>query len=208
MQEYSLLVSYFGEQLKLIDTENRNRLIEVFKEVPEDFYYKPSTSSNRYHNSIDNLTHGLLYHTRRVCIHLESIMKSYTMVVGEIKKVDIDSLRTAAILHDICKWSLNGTHTNANHDTLGSDYAKSKGFNDLVCEAIRYHSGYWSTDLLKNGGKGLREIPHFTLILMLHLADMTASSADDVMFIGNPETFDFDAMRNNRGKEGYDVRWW
>lgn len=198
----AFLIEYFRNALEKLDPENKEKVISIFNEVPEEYYNYPAASGS-HHNALQAKENGLLYHVseglmalnqfiraRTDIINKYSTMKNYEGTVALVKDKsgekyvgmpEID-LICAYLLHDIVKYKMNPTGTNYTHDEDAYEFAKSKGFNKVICNIIRFTHGQWSTaytrkkiDFTKNR--------YIDLIWLSHYSDMVASSQENLVFL-------------------------
>jgi len=177
LENYQVLLNEFKVELALLKEDHREKVIEVFKSVHEDFYYKPASSTGKYHNREDNLRHGLVYHTHRVFHYMVSTIRA---AENPLFKEYRSELLTAALLHDIAKYDGKSPHTKRNHDSLGADIALQYGLGETIATIIRFHSGKWSTDYSRFDGIS-NELK--ALCWALHICDMHASCSYNTMII-------------------------
>jgi len=103
----------------------------------------------------------------------------------EKKTSDADKLLLAAALHDSLKYGKLGTrkHTDSKHDKTAADMVSEnkdtflKIMNEeqfyIVEEAIRFHSGRWSTDVPKNKKFDFKDYNPETMLI--HALDMLST---------------------------------
>jgi len=154
----------FAEELELIKDDSIRKLTgECLLNAPLYFWYKPASSTGKYHSKEENGEGGLIVHTKRVCRTGEFLIEAWP---GEVER---DVVRSSDILHDIKKYGdgmSGGQWTVKNHPQLAADYVKKinetvgcpKG--TLIENAIRAHMGKWGPFPLDTPEK-----------LIVHLAD-------------------------------------
>jgi HD superfamily phosphohydrolase YqeK len=152
------------------DNSIRSWTMSFMARAPQAFWDKPASSSGKYHKPDENGTDGQVIHTLRVCSIIEHLVRMDN--IGELNR---DILISSAILHDICKYGIEGQseHTLSEHPQL----VKSLWGKNLlilpkcphdrkIIDTILQHSGRW-------GG-----LPHPTPThsgKLLHIADFIAS---------------------------------
>jgi HD superfamily phosphohydrolase YqeK len=158
------------EELNRIeDEEIRKFTKECLDKAPPHFWYRPASSTGKYHAKEENESGGLIIHTKRVCRVAEIIIEAWP------NPIKVDVIRSACILHDVCKYGTGYSatqHTLSNHPKLGADFIKDVGDNKygnwdkvvLIADAVEHHMGKW-------GGTAL--FSHEDLIV--HLADIIAT---------------------------------
>ena len=145
---------YFEEELQMIENEGvRHSVIEVLKNVKDEFYHAPASSSGKYHPEYALGDGGLYRHTKAAVkiandlLNLEWFKNTFT----SLKK---DYIISALILHDTCKsgrdWDNKYTmHTHPIQaadlvkDTLGDSTSPDDG--EEIARLIRSHMGQWNT---------------------------------------------------------------
>ena len=80
--------------------------------APSAFWEKASSSTGKYHKVDENQPGGQVVHTLRVCLVVEHLVR-----MDELTEMERDILLAAAILHDICKYGVDGKseHTLSEH---------------------------------------------------------------------------------------------
>lgn len=135
--------------------------------VPDYFWHVPASASGRFH-PLDTLGEGgLVLHTKRV-VYLSCQIAN----VFKIESVNLDVLRSAAILHDSFKNGVKDEdHTEEDHPLIVrhqlKDLATETPYFDEILAAIECHQGLWGPQPLR--------MPKKPLDWALHLADFIAS---------------------------------
>jgi len=166
-------LEYFKEELEKIEDEGiRNLTTECLKRAPSYFWYKPASSTGKYHHPDENEFAGLLLHTKRV--HKVACI----LVEAWDPPVSLDIVQSASLLHDIKKYG-EGTSqwTVRNHPELGAAFIL-KVYKDTnltepkievveeISNCIRYHMGRWGAS------HDFKEDPKAWIV---HLADYIAT---------------------------------
>ncbi len=153
---------------RIQDEEIRNFTKECLEKAPPHFWYRPASSTGKYHDPKENESGGLVLHTKRICRVAEILMEAWMTPLNK------DAIRSGCILHDICKYGSGYSatkYTLNNHPQLAADliskigedkYAKEKV--DAIASAIRCHMGKW-------GGPFENRFEN----LIVHLADVVAT---------------------------------
>ena len=154
------------------DEEIRNLTRECLEKAPPHFWYRPASSTGKYHAKEENEQGGLVLHTKRVfkvaCLLLNAWLPPLNSSVT----------RSACLLHDVCKYGDSYSaykYTLNNHPKLAADFVKKVAgdkYNmdkvNAISNAITSHMGRWgpypSADLLM--------VPEN---LIVHLADYVAT---------------------------------
>jgi HD superfamily phosphohydrolase YqeK len=138
--------------------------------APAAFWDKAASSTGKYHKADENGVNGQVVHTLRVCavvVHLVNMEK--------LTVVERDILLSAAVIHDICKYGVDGKteHTLLEHPLLVDKLRQNSivllpscAFDQAIIETVEQHSGRWSSEPILNPTK---------LGKLLHIADFVAS---------------------------------
>jgi len=159
----------FAEELeKIKDEEIRNLTEECLEKSPAHFWYRPASSTGKYHSPEENEVGGLILHTKRVCAAGEILIDAW------MEPINKDVIRSACILHDICKYGTGTSSTRwtlNNHPELGGKFIREitgdkydKDKVNTIANAIAYHSGRWGKTFEKKDEN-----------LLVHLADVLAT---------------------------------
>lgn len=136
----------FQEELAALPEEYKTKLQNVFEAVPENFIRRSASSTKKYHSVTDCMEPwGLLLHTKGVVMVAKELMRCRD---GDLIKYT-DDVIVACILHDMCKYHLQNDmqeHTSKIHDVEGSMLANAAGFNKVIQQLIRCHSGIWNSE--------------------------------------------------------------
>jgi len=159
----------FEEELSRIqDEEIRQLTKECLDNAPPHFWYRPASSTGKYHAPEENEQGGLVIHTKRVCQVGEILIASWWNPVNE------SVIRSACILHDVCKYGEGysaSRYTLNNHPQLGGQFIRIIADNkynmqkvDAIANAVISHMGKWGA-----GHDSSDES------LIVHLADLLAT---------------------------------
>jgi len=171
------------ELLKENMTEKGFSLWEGIDKLLPSTWEKPTSSTGKYHKKLNG---GIPNQSEHVYQLLYSAVKLFRMF--NIKKTtsDADKLLFAVVLHDSMKYGNMGTrkHTDYAHDKLAADMVASnmetflKIMNEeqflVMEEAVRFHSGQWSTDVPKNKDFTFKDYNPETLFI--HVLDMMSTA--------------------------------
>ncbi len=155
------------------DKEIKGFTKELLKAAPE--VYWTARASKNHHLSDERLVGGNLLHTLRVVRLLDLIAESC-----RIMGLEKDTLIAAGILHDLCRYGLEGNsgYTVPEHPLLvralairlNLDFRNTlKG--DTLLSIIERHMGIWGNPPFK---------PEVNLDSLLHLADCISARAEEV----------------------------
>ena len=141
--------------------------------TPQAFWEKATSSTGKYHRADENQPGGQIIHTMRVCLVAEHLVR-----MDELTEIERDILLAAAILHDICKYGVDGKteHTLSEHPQLVNKLRESNmlflppcEFDTQIINTIEQHSGRWT----------IAPFPTKTKLgRLLHIADFIASRYD------------------------------
>jgi hypothetical protein len=144
---------YFEEELQMIQNEEvRNCVIEVLKNVKEEFYHAPASSSGKYHPEYA-LGDGGLYRHTKAAVKIANDILSLEWFNKEFTDDDKDVIIAAIILHDTCKsgkdW--DNKYTMHTHPIQAGDLVEDtlrdtehRGIGEEIARLIRSHMGQWN----------------------------------------------------------------
>ena len=164
-------------------TEKGYKLWDGINKIIPDIWSKPSSSTGKWHRrlngdgppDVDEHVYQMLFSTAK-------IMRMFGI---DKKTARGDSILFAVGLHDALKYGKLGNrkHTDTSHDKLGADmvaenketFLKILPEEDfyMLEEAIRFHSGQWSTDAKNNGDFSFNEYNPETMFV--HMLDMLSA---------------------------------
>lgn len=137
----------------ITDEDIRKFTLECLEKAPPHFWYRPASSTGKYHAKEENEQGGLVLHTKRVCKVGELLIEAWQ------PPPDADIIRSACILHDICKYGNSYSayrYTISSHPLLAYQFILklSEGHYDNLllvdkCEkigkAVSAHMGKWGS---------------------------------------------------------------
>jgi len=148
-----------NELLEKSMTERGFKLWSGIDKILPDIWNKPTSSTGKYHKKLNGDVPDIAEHVYQMLFAANSIMRMFDIMP---KTPDADKMLMAVALHDSLKYGNLGTrkHTDKEHDRLAADMIASnqetfkKLLNEeqytILEEAVRFHSGRWSTDVPKN----------------------------------------------------------
>jgi len=153
----------FIEELDRIkDEEIRRFTEECLNRSPSHFWYRPASSTGKYHSPEENEVGGLILHTKRVCSAAEILIDAW------MEPIDKEIIRSACILHDICKYGTGSSSTRwtlSNHPQLGSNFLREVGRDkydqskvNAIANAVAFHSGRWGKTFEKKDENHLADV--------------------------------------------------
>ena len=149
----------FEPMFKHFETEE---ILEYFKEIvtkiPDAIFYKPASSSGKYHNSQQIGKYGQLIHIYMFSDILNMLLDLEYNKYKFPDLIERDLMRCIPALHDMCKYGVFGsrTHTTSKHPLMAKDKLirinKQKNFKHpleedqlkMLCEMCERHSGEWN----------------------------------------------------------------
>jgi hypothetical protein len=148
-----------------------------------NIWNKPTSSTGKYHQKSNGDIPDIAEHVYHMLYTVTKLLKMFDY---SPKTADADKLLFAVVLHDSLKYGILGTrkHTDYAHDKEAADMIASnevtfkKLFNaeqfQVLEEAIRFHSGRWSTDVPKNKEFDWKEYNPETFFV--HMLDMLSTA--------------------------------
>ena len=172
-------------------------ILEFFKEIvqfiPDAIFYKPASSSGKYHNRQQVGDYGQLIHIYmfsdilNMLLDLEYNQKKFDSSITR------DLMRCVPALHDMNKYGRYGmrTHTTNEHPIMAAkriaEINQQKNFEhslpeyyiQRLCEMCERHSGQWNKwrdrDFDGEVRTGTMETPQNDADILIHECDMLAS---------------------------------
>lgn len=143
----------------------------------------PTSSTGKYHKKLNGEIPTQGEHVYQLLYSASKIMKMFGY---ELKSSKSDSLLLAIALHDSVKYGMNGFRkfTDNTHDKNMADILhqnketflklfSEEEFN-VMEEAVRFHSGRWSTDVPKNKPFTFKDYNPETMFV--HMLDMLSTA--------------------------------
>lgn len=192
----------FEPMFKNFETEE---ILEYFKEIvtkiPNAIFYKPASSSGKYHNLQQVGKYGQLIHIYMFSDILNMFLDLEYNKHRFPTPIERDLMRCIPALHDMCKYGMVGsrTHTTSKHPLMAKEKLieinSQKNFNHplkedqlkTLCEMCERHSGEWNVwkdkqafygywgDIYDEVTTGEMEKPQNDRDILIHECDMLAS---------------------------------
>ena len=187
-------IAVFEPMFKKFENEY---ILEFFKEIvqfiPNAIFYKPASSSGKYHNKQQIGDYGQLIHIYmffdilNMLLDLEYNRKKFD------SSIQRDLMRCVPALHDMNKYGRYGmrTHTTSEHPIMAAkriaEINQQKNFEhslpeyqiQRLCEMCERHSGQWNEWTVREYDgevrKGIMEKPQNDADMLIHECDMLAS---------------------------------
>jgi len=153
---------YREKVIKLLEnnmTERGFKLWSGIDKILPNIWNKPTSSTGKHHRKLNGGVPDIAEHVYQMLFAAQKILRMFDIFP---KTPDADKLLMAVALHDALKYGNLGTrkHTSGDHDKQAADMIASneetfkKLLNDeqfyTLEEAVRFHSGRWSTDVPRN----------------------------------------------------------
>ncbi len=155
-------MNYKEKVTKLLEnnmTERGFKLWSGIDKILPNIWNKPTSSTGKYHKNINGDVPDIAEHVYQMLFVAQKLLRVFDVYP---KTPDADKILMSVALHDALKYGNLGTrkHTSGDHDRQAANMIASnedtfkkllteEQFNTLE-EAVRFHSGRWSTDIPKN----------------------------------------------------------
>ena len=155
-------MNYKEKVIEILENNMSERGFKLWKGIDSilpDIWNKPTSSTGKYHKKLDGDVPDIAEHVYQMLYAAQKLLRMFDI---NPMTPDCDKILMAVALHDALKYGNLGTrkHTDKEHDRLSADMiASNEGtfkkllneeqYNTLE-EAVRFHSGRWSTDVPKN----------------------------------------------------------
>jgi hypothetical protein len=173
----------FKEKIeKLLEENMTEKAFKLWKGIDgmlPDIWNKPTSSTGKWHRKLNGEVPDNAEHVYSLLYAATKVMRLFNY---EPKTSDCDALLFAISLHDSLKYGKLGTrkHTDNKHDKAAADMVcenkeiflkiLSQEQFEMMEEAIRFHTGQWSTDVKYSGPFSFSNYKPQTLFL--HMLDM------------------------------------
>jgi len=180
------MVDYKQKIIELLEknmTEKGFKLWKGINSILPDIWNKPTSSTGKHHKKQNGDVPSCAEHTYHLLYTTSKVMRLFGY---NSKTTDGDKMLFACVLHDSLKYGELGTrkHTDNKHDKEAADMIASNKNTFLKVltedqfytleEAVRFHSGQWSTDVRKNSNFKFSEYNPETLFI--HVLDMMSTA--------------------------------
>lgn len=164
-------------------TEKSFKLWKGIDSILPDIWHKPTSSTGKYHKKMNGHVPDIAEHVYHMLYAASKLLRIFSV---ELKTMESDKILMALALHDSVKYGALGNrkHTDTAHDKEAADIISSnentfrKLFNSkqfqILEEAVRFHSGQWSTDAPIAKPFEWREYNAETLFV--HMLDMLSTN--------------------------------
>ena len=163
-------------------TEKGYKLWVGINSILPNIWSKPVASTLKYHKKLNGEVPDIAEHVYHMLYATSKVMRLFNI---EKNTPDGDKMLLAVALHDSVKYGEFGTrkYCDNGHDKAAADMVSSnkETFTKLMSEeqffqleeAIRFHSGQWSTDAKRNGDFSFKDYNPETMFV--HMLDMLSS---------------------------------
>ena len=187
-------IAVFEPMFKKFENEY---ILEFFKEIvqfiPNAIFYKPASSSGKYHNKQQIGNYGQLIHIYMFFDILNMLLDLKYNQEKFKSSIQRDLMRCVPALHDMNKYGRYGmrTHTTSEHPIMAAkriaEINQQKNFKhslpeyqiQRLCEMCERHSGQWNEWTVREYDgevrKGIMETPQNDADMLIHECDMLAS---------------------------------
>jgi hypothetical protein len=164
-------------------TEKGFKLWQGINSIIPDTWDKPTSSTGKWHKKLNGEVPCQAEHVYHL---LYATVKVFRLFNYKSKTTDGDKMLFAVALHDSLKYGTLGTrrHTDNKHDKEAADMVASNRETFLKVlteeqfyvmeEAIRFHSGQWSTDVPRDKSFNFKNYNPETLFI--HILDMLSTA--------------------------------
>lgn len=182
-------INIFSLMWKDFETEE---FLSYFKdmcaEIPDYIFTMPSSTSGKYHNKTQCMTHGQIYHVYM----FSSILNHLLNLAWNKKRFNTpeirDCMRCIPVFHDALKCGDEGKFTVHEHPLLAHDWVLNTtvehdidiAYKSIIANMCYAHSGEWTTN--KRSDIILRE-PQSDMEFFIHECDILSSRSDIDMII-------------------------
>jgi len=178
------MIDYKQKIINLLEkhmTEKGFKLWKGINSILPDVWFKPTSSTGKHHKKHNGDVPSCAEHTYHLLFTTSKIMRLFGY---NSKTTDGDKMLFACVLHDALKYGELGTrkHTDNHHDKEAADMISinketflkvlSKEQFYVLEEAVRFHSGQWSTD----ASKGFSFSDYNPETLFIHTLDMMSTA--------------------------------
>lgn len=176
---------------KVIDLLEKNmsergfRLWSGIDKILPNIWNKPTSSTGKYHKKLNGDVPDIAEHVYQMLYVTFKLFRMFDIVS---KTPDADKMLMSVALHDALKYGNMGTrkHTDGQHDKNAADMiaSNSETFKkllndeqlDTLQEAVRFHSGRWSTDIPKNENFDWSKSKLRKETFFVHMLDMLSTA--------------------------------
>jgi hypothetical protein len=169
--------------LEMNMTERGFKLWKGINSILPNIWDKPTSSTGKHHKKMNGDVPDQAEHVYHLLYSTTKLLRMFNI---KKKTSKADSLLFAVVLHDSLKYGSLGTRkfTDNQHDKQAADMIESnrETFLEIMSEeefrsmeeAVRFHSGRWSTDVSKNKKFDFKD---FGIgVFFVHMLDMMSTA--------------------------------
>jgi hypothetical protein len=176
----------FVEKIKVLLEKNMTdkayKLWEGVSKIIPSVWDKPTSSTKKYHKKFDGRTPNIDEHTYEMLYAATKLFPAFNI---RPKTSDADVLMLAIAFHDSLKYGKWGDlrFCDMKHDREAAEMIKfnketfvkilSEDQFEMLEEAVRFHTGRWSTDVRNQKDFDFKNFGVYTLLV--HVLDMMSS---------------------------------
>jgi len=179
-------MSYKEKVIELLKKNLTEKAFKLWKAIDQrlpDVWNKPTSSTGKYHKKLNGDVPNQAEHVYHLLYSISKLLRMFNI---KKKTPQSDKLLLAAVLHDSLKYGTLGTrmHTDYSHDKNAADMISQNKNTFLKImdeeqfyimeEAVRFHSGQWSTDVPKNQKFSFKDYNPETFFI--HILDMMSTA--------------------------------
>lgn len=179
-------MNYKEKLVELLEDNMTEKSFNLWKGINKrlpDIWNKLTASTKKYHRKLNGDVQDIAEHTYEM---LFSAIKICRLLDINLKTTNSDKILFAIVLHDSLKYGTLGTrrHTDNKHDKYAADMiSENKEIFEKILseeqffvmeEAVRFHSGRWSTDVPRNKEFTFNDYNPETFFV--HMLDMMSSA--------------------------------
>lgn len=119
-------------------------------------YTMPTSSTGKYHPTVSNIKDEGIYHHTYLALLVSNTFEKFYKPQNRVTDLDLDVMRSAIILHDICKY-IDKDGNKVKYSTKDHGYVASEKILDYIVDhfydidivtlakCVRYHMSNWCT---------------------------------------------------------------
>lgn len=179
-------MSYKEKIIELLENNLTEKAFKLWQAIDQRLpvvWNKPTSSTGKYHKKLNGDIPDQAEHVYHLLYSISKLLRMFNI---KRKTSKADKLLLAAVLHDSLKYGQLGTrlHTDHSHDKNAADMISQNKNTFLKImdeeqfyimeEAVRFHSGQWSTDVPKNKKFSFKDYNPETFFI--HILDMMSTA--------------------------------
>jgi len=181
-------MNYKEKVVEILENNMSERAFKLWQGIDRivpNIWNKPTSSTGKYHKKYNGDIPDIAEHIYQMLYAAVKMLKAFDAMP---KTSNADKILMAVVLHDCLKYGNLGNrkHTDNQHDKAAADMIASnkdtfqKLFNEdqlhTLEEAVRFHSGMWSTDISKNENFDWSKSKLKMETFFVHMLDMLSTA--------------------------------